>query len=206
MYTKANTKHLILIVDYIKMVNDLKKTFFLTKKTISFFIGVLIAICLTPTTYEVQAADNDNFAVTMNGAYLECNIDNTTWAIGTVTMSTTYWTNGTETSLNVSINVDTNNCTAGTNIDFPMAISSDAATWKTVWDINFTTGPDQYKLNATSDCFATQVALNLTTYADVDDDFDPANNVTLDLRFASPTSTTTGVGQSITLNGKVEVH
>lgn len=188
----------------------MRKTFFgLTKKTLTFFISVLVAICLTPTAFNdgvVQATDNDNFAVTMNGAYLEVNIDNTTWAIGTVQMSTTYWTNGTPTSLNVSINVDTHNCTAGTNIDFPMVISADAATWYTVWATNWTTGADQYKLNATSDCFATNASLNLSTYADVDNDFDPANNVTLDLRFASPTSTTTGVAQSITLNGKVEIH
>lgn len=176
-----------------------------TKKALALVIGILMTLSLAPSaSYTVQAADNDNFAVTMSGAYLECNIDNTTWAIGTVSLSTSYWTNASGT--NVTINVDTHNCTAGTNIDFPMVISADAATWFTVWATNWTTGADQYKLNATSDFWTAQTALNLTTYADVDNDFDPANNVTLDMRFDSPTSTTTGVGQSITLNGKVEVH
>lgn len=173
-----------------------------TKKGIVLLIGILIAICTMPTIFPVaQAVDNDDFSVTMYGAYLECNIINTTWAIGTVQMSTSYWTNATDT-----IVVDTHNCTAGTNIDFPMVISADAATWKTVYSENDTTGPDQYKLNATSDAWVTQTALNVTVYADVDDNFDPANNVSLDLRFDSPTSTTTGIQQTITLNGKVEVH
>lgn len=173
-----------------------------TKKGIVVLIGILMTLCLTPTAfYSVQAADNDNFNVTMYGSYLECNIDNTSWAIGVVQMSTSYWTNVSD-----SINVDTHNCTPGVNIDFPMVISADAATWYTVWATNWTAGPNQYKLNATSDVWTTQTALNVTTYADVDNNFDPANNVTLDLRFDSPTSTTTGVQQSITLNGKVEVH
>ena len=173
-----------------------------TKKGIALLIGVLIVICLTPTaSYSVQAADNDNFNVTMYGSYLEVNIINVSWDIGVVQMSASYWTN-----ISSTIHVETYNCTPGVNIDFPMVISSDAATWYTVWAENWTTGANQYKLNATSDAWTTQTALNLTTYADVDDNFDPANNVTLDLRFDSPTSTTTGVQQSITLNGKVEVH
>ena len=175
-----------------------------TKKSIALLMGILVALCLTPSAFynePVQAADNDNFAVTAYGAYLECNIVNTTWAIGTVQMSASYWTNNTDT-----IVVDTHNCTAGTNIDFPMVISADAATWYTVWATNWTTGANQYKLRATSDTWVTNASLNLTTYADVDDNFDPANNVSLDLRFDSPTSTTTGIQQTITLNGKVEVH
>lgn len=171
------------------------------KKGFVLLIGILVATCLMPTMAQVQAADNDNFAVTCYGAYLECNIINTTWAIGTVAMSTGYWTNSTET-----IVVDTQNCTAGTNTDFSMVISADAAKWGTCWRGNATTGANLYRLNATSDTFTTQEQLNLTIYQDVDNDFDPANNVSLDFRFDSPTSTTTGSQQSITLNGKVEVH
>ena len=171
----------------------------MNRKALVIFISLLITTCLTPTAF---ADDNDNFDVTMSGAYLECNIVNASWAIGTVQMSTSYWTNETvETQT-----ADTHNSTAGTNLDFEMVISSDGTVWYTVWAENFTTGANQYKLNGTSDSWVAQTAINITSYADVDDNFDPANNVSFDLRFDSPTSTTTGAQQTITLNGKVTVH
>ena len=157
---------------------------------------------MTTAFYGVQAADNDNFDVTMSGAYLECNIINASWAIGTVQMSTSYWTNETSETQEA----DVTNCTQGTNIDFEMVVSGDATTWHTVWAENFTTGADQYKLNATDNTWSTQAALNITTYADVALNHDPVADIAFDLRFDSPTSTTTGVQQTITLNGKVTVH
>lgn len=175
----------------------------MNEKAIVLVISFLVTMCLMPTSFDrVQAADSDNFNVTMSGAYLECNIINASWDIGTVQMSTSYWTNETTETQTA----DTHNSTAGTNLDFEMVISSDATTWYTVWAENFTTGADQYKLNGTSDIWVTQTAINITNYADVDDNFDPANNVSFDLRFDSPTSTTTGTQQTITLNGKVTVH
>lgn len=171
------------------------------KKYVAVILGLLLLVFLGQIPV-VLSTDNDNFSVTMSGAYLEVNIVNASWDIGTVQMSTSYWTNETSETQTA----DTHNCTAGTNIDFEMVISADAATWYTVWAENATTGADQYKLNATSDSWVAQTALNVTTYADVDDNFDPANNVSFDLRFDSPTSTTTGTQQTITLNGKVTVH
>lgn len=175
----------------------------IAKKIVSLLIAGIVTFCLTPAFFQnVEGLDNDNFLVTMSGRYLECNIINASWNIGTVTMSNNYWTNETgETE-----KAETYNSTAGTNLDFEMVISADAATWYTVWSTNYTTGADQYKLNASSDAWVGQTALNVTTYADVKANFAPAANATFDLRFDSPTSTTTGVGQSITLNGKVTIH
>lgn len=172
-----------------------------TKKWTVFLVAVLFTMFMVSVP-NTMGADNDNFDVTCSGAYLECNILNASWDIGVVQMSTSYWTNETSETQDA----ETYNSTAGVNLDFEMVISSDAAVWYTVWAENYTTGADQYKLNATSDVWTTQAALNVTTYADVDSDFDPANNVSFDLRFDSPTSTTTGAQQTVTLNGKVTVH
>lgn len=178
-------------------------------KILAFVIGSLFVMTATPgfVLMAQGVADNDNFLVTMTGQYLECNIINASWVVGEgtprrVLMSHHYWTNETgETE-----KAETYNSTPGNNLDFEMVISSDAATWYTVWAENYTTGADQYKLNASSDAWTGQAALNVTTYADVKANFDPGDNATFDLRFDAPTSTTTGVGQSTTLNGKVTIH
>lgn len=173
------------------------------RNIVTIAVGLFVALCMVPGAFfTVDAADNDNFLVTMSGAYLECNIVNASWNIGTVQMSKHYWTNETgETEL-----ADTHNSTAGTNLDYEMTISSDAAVWYTVWVENYTTGADQYKLNVSSDSWSTETALNLTVYTDVKANFDPSVNASFDMRFDSPTSTTTGAQQTITTNGKVTVH
>lgn len=146
----------------------------------------------------VSAADNDNFTVTASGAYLECNIVNASWAIGTVEMSHSYWTNETsETEL-----ADTHNCTSGTNIDFEMTVSANPADWS----VAASPGADAFRMNASSDSWVSEIAMQLTAYGDVKSNFDPANNASFDLRFDAPTSTSTGAVQTITLNGRVTVH
>lgn len=170
-------------------------------KIITAIICLFFAISLTAPM--VSGASSDTFAVTASGAYLEIQILNASWAIGTVAMSTSYWTNETSETLLAL----TYNSTGGTNLDYEMAITGEATTWFTVWAENMSTGADQYKINASNDTWvALDTALNFTTYTDVDADFDPTDNVTFDLRFDTPTSTTTGVTQTVTLTGKVTVH
>jgi hypothetical protein len=175
------------------------------KKILSLMVAGILTFCLMPVLLQqniVKANDNDNFLVTMYGYYLECNIINASWDIGTVLMSHSNWTNETH----ETEKADTHNSTTGLTLDFEMVISVDGTDWKTVWSQNYTTGPNQYKLNASSDSWSTQNALNVSTYADVKTIFAPSDNATFDLRFDSPTSTNTGAGQSITLNGKVTLH
>lgn len=173
-----------------------------SKKILVIMVSGLFAICTMPGLFStVQADDNDTFLVTMSGGYLECNIINASWDIGVVAMNNHYWTNETD----ETEKAETYNSTAGVNLDFEMVISSDAADWKTVWAQNYTTGANKYKLNATSNVWVAQTALNVTTYADVKTGFAPAANATFDLRFDAPVSTTTGSAQSITLTGKVTV-
>lgn len=147
----------------------------------------------------VVALDSDTFTVTASGAYLECNIVNTTWAIGNVNMSGHYWTNATgKTQL-----AETYNCTAGVNIDFEMTVSTDAA----VWDVAAAPTADKYGLNASSDSWAAMnEGLELASYSDVKSNFAPGDNASFDLRFDAPTSTSTGATQTITLTGKVTTH
>lgn len=163
--------------------------------------GLLLAFIALVPSAPVPAADNDTLDVTFSGAYLECNIINATWAIGTVQMSTSYWTNSSDTQV-----ADVTNCTQGTNIDFEMNISTSPATWYSVWFANVTTGADQFKLNASDDVWTTQTALENTTRHDVANNHDPVADITFDLRFDSPTSTTTGAAQSMTLTGIVTIH
>lgn len=167
--------------------------------------AILVAGLLLLFVCVGSAADNDTLAVTFSGSYLECNIINATWAIGIVNMSAVtphYWTNHTgETE-----EADVWNCTQGTNVDFEMAITVNPATWLPVYFGNFTTGADKFKLNASDDAWVTQMALENTTYHDVANNHDPATNITFDLRFDSPTSTSTGAAQSLTLTGKVTIH
>jgi hypothetical protein len=167
-------------------------------------VAGILTFCMMPVFVQSVrgVADNDNFNVTMYGWYLECNIINASWIIGTVNMSDSYWTNQT----GQTEKADTHNSTTGLTLDFEMYISVDATDWKTVWAENYTTGPNQYKLNASSDSWVAQTALNVTTYADVKTIFAPSANATFDLRFDAPTSTTTGAAQTITLNGKVTIH
>jgi len=175
------------------------------RKILSLMVAGILTFCLIPVLLQNDAravSDNDNLLVTMSGRYLECNIINASWNIGTVLMSHHYWTNETH----ETEKAQTYNSTPGTNLDFEMVVSVDAATWKTVWSQNYTTGANRYKLNASSNVWVAQTALNVTTYADVKTNFAPSANATFDLRFDAPTSTTTGVGQSITLNGKVTIH
>ena len=168
-------------------------------KILALVIGGLLTICTMPGMFlMVRGLDNDNFLVTMSGAYLECNIINASWNIGTVNMSSHYWTNQTgETE-----KADTSNSTTGTNLDFEMTVSSDAATW----DIFTAPGADKYQMNASSNSWVAQMKMELTVYGDVKANFAPDDNATFDLRFDSPVSTTTGAMQSITLNGKVTAH
>lgn len=168
-------------------------------KIFAIVIGSLLAVCTMPGMFlVVRGLDNDTFLVTMSGAYLECNIINASWAIGTVEMSHSYWTNASQTE-----RADTSNSTTGTDLDFEMTVSTDGVTWK----IFTVPGADKYQMNASSDSWATQMKFGVVgAYGDVKADFAPDDNVTFDLRFDSPTSTTTGATQSLTLNGKVTAH
>lgn len=174
------------------------------KRTILVAGLLLLFICMIPGN-SVSAADSDTMTVTFSGAYLECNILNATWAIGTVNMSAItphYWTNASgETQT-----ADVTNCTPGSNIDYEMAITVNPATWLPVYFGNFTTGADSYKLNASDDSWVTQMALENTTYHDVADNHDPVADIAFDMRFDTPSSTSTGAAQSMTLTGKVTIH
>ena len=176
------------------------------RKGTSLIVSALISACFLSAAFfsvPVFATDNDNLNVTCYGSYLELNIINASWDIGVIDMSTSYWTNETSETQDG----DTYNCTPAVMIDFSMVISAESADWNTIWRGNESTGANLFSINASSDVWvASNEQLNLTTYYDIKSNFDPANNVTFDLKLKTPTSTTTGALQTIVLNGKVEVH
>ena len=172
------------------------------RKYISLIVGMLVLTCFFSMPV-FAGVDDDNLNVTCYGSYLELNIINVSWDIGVVQMSTSYFTNETSETQDG----DTHNCTPAVMIDFSMVISAEPSVWNTIWRGNETTGPNLFSINASSDVWvASNEQLNLTTYYDVESNFDPANNVTFDLKLKTPTSSTTGSLQTIVLNGKVEVH
>ena len=171
------------------------------RKLLALFVGLLMTTFLGATPV-VFSANNDDLAVTCYGAYLEVDIGNTTWNIGYVAMSANYWTNETGHTQKAV----TCNSTEGTYIDYEMNVVN-----ATIWMINNSAiGANIVMFNVSNHTWdATAGGINVTlnlSYMDVQNNFDPNINCTFDIRFSSPSSTTTGTNQSFTLNGKVTVH
>lgn len=163
-------------------------------------IMVMVSLMLVMAIVSVvDAAEDDDMVVTARGEYLYVVFDNATYDFGTCNAGTSTWTNETgKTQL-----VITNQTTV--TFDFEMKITTDAETWTVSLDIPPVAGADMYVLNASSDSWATQVAINTTAYYDVESNVAAETNVTFDFRFDAPTSSSTGVQQSITVNGKVTI-
>ena len=142
----------------------------------------------------VSAATSDTFDITVTGEFLWIDITNATWAIGTVAMSSSTYTNET----GVTFIADMDNCTVIT--DLKLQITIDGATW------NDGTAPnaDVYRLNASIDVWVAdddnvaEVSANT-----ISSSIAAGNNETFDLRFDAPTSTTVGTEQSITVTATI---
>ena len=147
---------------------------------------------ISPT---ILADTTDTFTVTVTGEYIECNILETSWSVNSgtpVEMSTSYDTTGGDT-----LTADTSN--SSVNIDLKLQITDAAATW-----VAATTGnapaADTYRLNASTDAFVGHdVQILLASQTTISSPVLAGQDETFDLRFDSPTSTTTGVQQTITL-------
>jgi len=142
----------------------------------------------------INADTSDTFNITVTGEYIECNIIEDSWAIGTVTMSSSSWTNETADTLNADIDNST------VNVDFRLQITSDAAIWSSS-TVGSPPAADTYRLNASANTWSTQIQLITASVATLVSG--TQTDQTFDLRFDSPTSTTTGQQQSITVTGSV---
>jgi hypothetical protein len=158
-------------------------------------IGILLSLILLVISPTILADTTDTFTVTVTGEYIECNIIQATWSVngGTpVLMSTSYDTTGGDT-----LTADTSN--SSVNIDLKLQITGAAATWTAATSGN-APAADTYRLNASTDAFvAHDVQILLASQTTISSPVLAGNDETFDLRFDSPTSTTTGVQQTVTL-------
>lgn len=151
----------------------------------------------------VFAGTTDTFTVTVKGFFLDIQINRTTWSVngGTaVPMSNMNWSNSSNPDPAVAyFNAILYNNSV--NVDLKLHVSSDGADW-TVGDA---IGADTYRLNATHDLWTTIAdCINLTGGAQtLKTGIVAGNNQTFDLRFDSPSSTTTGDEQTITITATV---
>jgi hypothetical protein len=158
-------------------------------------IGILISMILLVISPTILAGTTDTFTVTVTGEYIECNIIQATWSVngGTpVLMSTSYDTTGGST-----LTADTSNSSVA--IDLKLQITGAAADWTAATSGN-DPAADTYRLNASTDSFvAHDVQILLASQTTISSGIVAGQDETFDLRFDSPTSTTTGVQQTITL-------
>ena len=145
----------------------------------------------------VDAATSDTFDITVTGEFIWIDITNASWVIGTITMSTSVWTNETA----IAFIADMDNCTVAT--DLKLQITVDGADWTAT-----TTGndpaADTYRLNSSIDPAWGNENETLTGVATtISSNIAVGNNESFDLRFDTPTATTTGDQQSITVTASV---
>lgn len=164
----------------------------ISRKYAAIFFEFMIIAAIILAFPIINADTSDTFTITVTGEYIECNIIEDSWAIGTVAMSSSSWTNETGDTLNADIDNST------VNVDFRLQITSDAAEWSAS-----TTGSppaaDTYRLNASVNTWSTQI--QVITASVVTLVSGTLTDQTFDLRFDAPTSTTTGQQQSITVTG-----
>lgn len=160
------------------------------KKHFAILIEIIMIAAVMLVVPIINAGTSDTFTITVTGEYLECNILEDSWAIGTVAMSSSSWTNETGDTLNADIDNST------VNVDFRLQITSDAA----IWSSGSPPAADIYRLNASINTWSSQIqvtgsATTIVSGTQTDQPFD--------LRFDAPTSTTTGQEQTITVTGSV---
>jgi hypothetical protein len=165
------------------------------KTKIVLLTGILIILSILTISPSYLAGTSDTFTVTVTGEYIECNILTASWSVNSgtpVLMSTSYDTTGGDT-----ITADTSNSSIA--IDLKLQITTDAATWSAATTGN-DPGADTYRLNASIDSFGSHDVQILTaSQTTISSGISAGQDETFDLRFDSPTSTTTGVQQTVTL-------
>jgi hypothetical protein len=158
---------------------------------------VVTSLFLTPFIQTMLADQTtDTFDITVTGEYLWIDITNATWAIGDIAYSTSTWTNET----GVTFIADIDNCTV--NTDVKLQITGAASDWSD----GTTAAADTYRLNASTDDWSTEINVKSASETVVQSDVNEGQNCTFDLRFDSPTTSSTGDEQTITITATVQKH
>jgi len=166
------------------------------KKVVPILMGLILILQFTPME-PVKAAESDTFEITVTGEFLWIDITNATWAIGTIAMSASNYTNET----GITFIADMDNCSV--NADLKLEITSDGADWTACAD-GETAGADIYRLNASIDIWvAHNVTIVSTGPTTISSGVVAGNNESFDLRFDAPTSTSVSDAQSITVTATI---
>lgn len=169
-----------------------------TIKILTIAIVMLVLAVISPSVSADQTSDT--FDITVTGEYIWIDITNTSWALGTVSMSTSHWTNQT----GKAFLADKTNCTVIT--DLKLQITSDAADWSAATAGN-EPDTDTYRLNASTDVWVAEDLQIVTAAATTIEESIAADaDETFDLRFDVPTSTSTGDEQTITVTATLAKH
>ena len=165
-------------------------------------VGV-IAFCMIATPFMVRPANagtSDTFDITVTGEFIWMDITNASWALGTVMMSSYKWTNETA----VTFIADMDNCTV--NTDLKLQITVDGTIWNAATSGN-SPGTDTFRLNASIDTWAggahTGDQILLASQTTISSNIVAGNNETFDLRFDTPTSTSTADQQTMTITATI---
>ena len=161
-----------------------------TKKLAVIAVACLFAISAMQS---VNSATTDTFDITVTGEYLWIDITNATWAIGVMALSISKWTNQT----GITFIADIDNCTV--NTDLSLQITTDGATWKDA----SASGADEYRLNASINVWVAENLLSEVGDTTISSGITAGQNESFDLRFDSPTSSTTSAQQSITITATI---
>lgn len=156
--------------------------------------GILILLILLVISPTILADTTDTFTVTVTGEYIECNILEASWSVNSgtpVLMSTSYDTTGGDT-----LTADTSNSSIA--IDLKLQITASAATWSAATS-GSVPAADTYRINASIDSLSTSIQILTASQTTISSGISAGQDQLFDLRFDSPTSTTTGVEQTITL-------
>jgi len=169
-------------------------------KHIEYILIAIVSFCMVVAPLmmrPVNAATSDTFDITVTGEFIWIDITNASWAIGTITMSNNVWTNET----GKTFIADMDNCTV--NTDLKLQITNDGADWTAATSGN-EPGSDTYRLNSSIDIWvADENQIITASQVTISTNIALGNNETFDLRFDTPTATTTANQQSITVTATV---
>ena len=128
--------------------------------------------------------------------FLWLDVTNVTWDISVVSIGSSIWTNATGKTFICEMD------NTSVNTDLTLQITTDGATWhdaSTPWI-------DEYRFNASIDNWANEFLLSEGSVATISSDIPAYQNETFDLRFDTPTATSTGVQQTITITAIIVKH
>jgi len=143
---------------------------------------------------------SDTFHFTTEVAdFIWISITNESWNLGGSEMNSQYYTNET----GITFIADMDNTTV--NTDLKLQITGDSADWSAATSGN---GPDAdtYRLNASTDNWVTEYQIVTASATTISTSIVAGQNETFDLRFDTPTVTSTGVQQTITVTATLVKH